>query len=386
MNNVFISATTADLKKVRQHALEVALRNGWHPIVEEGFAAESNDVSAKRTIALTLRAADAVICLVGLHYGGEPVEKDRKTKRRSWTQMEYDVARSLGKKMLVCLAKPEFYRRGFPAESGSKREQTAKSRLQRLHYDSLNNGAGWFYPFSATGDVTDSVASFLKTISRENHAEKIGTKLLYCGAQAGTGGGSFQDLDLKGQLKSLKEAVRGKSVIVSSIFDASPLEIIGKINEVRPEILHVSGAQEAGCIKLHDKEGRLVPFDAEQLADLIADSNDGSLRLVVLDTCYSMQQAKRLTTRGIPYAIGIYDAISDDVATEFYSCFYNNIASGKNLEAAMRSASKLIYGHAKVDQKWCENLEDVLDMEFDARIHLPRVSVASGLNASWENL
>ena len=387
--NVFISATTSDLKEARRHVTDLVLQNGGYPIVEEGFEAEANNVSAKRTINLKLRVADVVIHIAGLHYGGVPSLLPAGQPRQSWTQMEYNEARKLGKRVLVCLADPKFYRGKPPTEIGTKRDQREKALLQIQHYDALNTGDGWFYRFSTIGDLTQPVANFLKSLNSKKAKTAASAKILYIGAQKGTGGTKYLDFDLRGQLKALKKAIgshgSGKAISVFSMFDATPLEILAKINEVRPDILHISGAQEAGCIKLHDTKGCLVPFDAENLADLISDSNDGTLRLVVLDTCYSMQQAKRLTSRGVPYAIGIYDSIADEVSTEFYACFYNSIASGKDLHLSVNTASKLILGHAKADREWLRGLEkSVLEMQFDPGVHLPKISVAVGLNASQE--
>jgi hypothetical protein len=387
--NVFISATTSDLKEARRHVADLVLQSGGYPIVEEGFEAEANNVSAKRTINLKLRAADVVIHIAGLHYGGEPAFLPAGQPRQSWTQMEYNEAQKLGKRVLVCLADLKFYRGKLPAEIGTKKDQREKVRLQKQHYESLIKGDGWHYKFTKIGDLTQPVANFLKSLNVKKAKTVASARILYIGAQKGTGGTKYLDFDLRGQLKALKKAIgshaSGKAISVFSLFDGTPLEILAKINQVRPDILHISGAQEAGCIKLHDSKGSLVSFDAENLADLISDSNDGTLRLVVLDTCYSMQQAKRLTSSGVPYAIGIYDSIADEVSTEFYSCFYNSIASGKDLQVSVNTATKLILGHAKADRRWLGKLEDVLEMKFNATVHLPKISAAAGLSASQEH-
>jgi len=389
MPKVFISATSSDLKRARRHVTELVLQSEAYPIVQEGFPAEPDNVFAKRSITLKLRAANAVIHLAGLCYGEDSASRSKRQARRSWTQMEYYEAKRLGKKILVCIADQRFYRGAIPAETGTKVERKEKARLQKMHYDSLCSAEGWHYTFKKVADLTRPVAVFLKSLNKDISGKRASPKLLYIGAQKGTGGYGFKDFDLKEQLKTLKKATLRKSgssaISIYSLFDASPLEILAKINEVRPDILHISGAQEAGCIKLHDKNRHLIPFDAEKLADLIADSNNGSLRLVVLDTCYSMQQAKRLTKRGVPYAVGIYDAIADDVATEFYGCFYNAIAAGRDIKSALNNAKTLILGRSKADKCWLETLEkEILEMEFDERLHLPEVSAASGLDASSE--
>ena len=72
------------------------------------------------------------------------------------------------------------------------------------------------------------------------------------------------------------------------------------------------------------------------LAQSLARTTSRSLKLVVLDTCASMKQAKVLVMLGVPYAIGIYDDIVDDVATDFYTRFYSQIGSGGDLKLAGR--------------------------------------------------
>lgn len=392
MLKVFISATTADLQEARRHVMELVLKNGCHPIVEEGFEAEANSVATRRTIKLKLRAADAVIHIVGFHYGGEPGNQEDRDDRKSWTQIEYHEAKALGKKILVCLAEKKYYTSGIPDEIGSKKEVHKKRKLQKEYYEAFQHSNGWHYSFSTIPELANPVANFLAKLraSREKLVVERGLRLLFIGAQKGTSAGGYADLDLRGQLRDLKRSIARSQIFrrlkVESLFDAVPLEIIAKISKTKPDILHISGVQENGCIKLHDKNGELAAFNADRMADLIADSNDGSLRLVVLDTCYSMQQAKKLTANGVPYAIGISDAIADDVASDFYSGFYNAIANKNALLNALKIASNLILGTIYNNRERLARMErDILEMPFDENLHLPRLSVARGLDADMES-
>ena len=56
-----------------------------------------------------IAACDAVIHLAGECYGAEPVHREPAAPRRSYTQMEYDLARELGKPLYVFLCG-----QGFP--------------------------------------------------------------------------------------------------------------------------------------------------------------------------------------------------------------------------------------------------------------------------------
>src|SRR5215216_6335310 len=51
-----------------------------------------------------LQDADAVIHIVGFRYGAEPKDRPAGKPRRSYTQMEYDIARELEKPIYVFLS------------------------------------------------------------------------------------------------------------------------------------------------------------------------------------------------------------------------------------------------------------------------------------------
>jgi hypothetical protein len=98
-----------------------------------------------------------------------------------------------------------------------------------------------------------------------------------------------------------------------------------------------------------------------------------------------MQQAKRLTRLGISHAVGVYDAIADDIATEFYASFYNHLASGGDLESACDTARHLVVGTLEVNPKLLKELErEVLEMRFDEKIHIPRLSSTTGFDPKDE--
>ena len=379
--HIFISATTGDLGQARQHVINLVLRHGGLPVVEEGFEAIPDYIDLDRFLNLKLRACAGVIHLAGLYYGSDARRKSRKSKRCSWTQLEYYEAKKSGKDILVCLADPEFYQGNIPTENGTVSEQKEKKKLQCLYYEKLKKSHGLHYPFKDPKDLSSHVGSFLQRF--QTTASPGNVKVLFIGAEKGT------NLDLTGQLKRIRKAVTGhgkdNKIEIAALFNAPAPDIIQAVNQEQPTIVHLSGRQEGGNIMLHDRKGRLSPFDADRLASALASTNSRFLKLVILDTCYSMQQAKRLTARGVGYAIGIYDAIADDVAIDYYATFYSQIASGSSLRIAMNVARDVVVGAFESNVASRKELEQgVLEMPFDPVVHIPTLSNAAGLDAVHE--
>src|SRR3954447_5553270 len=140
MHQVFISATTKDLAGARMHLTKLVLQAGHHPIVEQGFQPQSNDIQLRQFLNLHLRASSAVIHLAGRCYGGEATSGASRATKRSWTQIEYVEAKRLGKKIFVGLVDPAFYRGKRYRETGGPEEQSRKAQAQRDHCARLQKG------------------------------------------------------------------------------------------------------------------------------------------------------------------------------------------------------------------------------------------------------
>jgi hypothetical protein len=74
---------------------------------------------------------DAVICLVGFVYGQEPKRRPADALRRSYTQLEYDIAKRLGKPVYLFLATDPF--------DTAVQEPDALRQLQRTYRETLRH-------------------------------------------------------------------------------------------------------------------------------------------------------------------------------------------------------------------------------------------------------
>jgi hypothetical protein len=201
--------------------------------------------------------------------------------------------------------------------------------------------------------------------------------VLFVGAQKGT------YLDLRGQLARTKEAIAkakfGKSVRMIGVFNLTLDDILMELNRSSPRILHLSGKQEGGQIKLHNEQGKLVPVSADHLAELLADYS-AMLRMVILDTCDSLQQAK-IIVGTVDFAIGVRSAIAEPVAINFFAMFYNAIASGYPVQRAYDVAFGLELAKIAGNIKYRREIEDIIECRFKPELHLPQLAVRHSVNA-----
>src|SRR5512135_1579584 len=104
---VFLSAGSLDLKTFRQaaaktldqHAARICKHGPLEVDFQEGFPPDYQTVW--EILRQRILECDAVICLVGYAYGREPRNVPPGFRRRSYTQMEFDIAHALGKPVFV---------------------------------------------------------------------------------------------------------------------------------------------------------------------------------------------------------------------------------------------------------------------------------------------
>ena len=103
--------------------------------------------------------------------------------------------------------------------------------------------------------------------------------------------------------------------------------------EVQPQIVHFAGEGTEAGIVLEDESGKAVALSAEALGSLFALFAQEGVECVLLNACYSEQQVQAIS-QYVPYVIGMKQAISDRVATEFAVAFYDALGAGRPIEFA----------------------------------------------------
>jgi CHAT domain-containing protein len=142
---------------------------------------------------------------------------------------------------------------------------------------------------------------------------------------------------------------------VAWILDGSWRTLQRQLDEGPWHLFHFSGhgrfdaARDEGTVTLVDEHGGSAPFRATQLARMLADHP--TLRLVVLNACEGARGGSRdifsgtasiLVRRGIPAVLAMQYEIGDAAAVEFARTFYESVARGMPIDAAVAEARKAI--------------------------------------------
>ncbi len=113
----------------------------------------------------------------------------------------------------------------------------------------------------------------------------------------------------------------------------------------RPHVVHFAGHAGPSGIELENEHGLVVKVDIQSLTCLfeavnrpVFDSGGGRVKLVVLHACSTVGHAEALTAAA-DFAIGTPADVWDEDSINFAPAFYNSLANGHSLEAALASAS-----------------------------------------------
>lgn len=117
-------------------------------------------------------------------------------------------------------------------------------------------------------------------------------------------------------------------------------------------------AKQEGALMLADEEGRPYSFPADNLANILMESDD--LRLVFLNSCEGAKgnendafssASATLVSKGIAAAVAMQYEITDEAAIEFSRSFYEAVADGLPVDAAVAA------GRTSLSNKVSDTLE-----------------------------
>ena len=191
-----------------------------------------------------------------------------------------------------------------------------------LHY--------WDQPSNPPPGCTDN----LEAVQNWSNGGKSHMKILLLAANPMTS----QRLRIDEEVRAIEGKV-GSSTLRAAVqfrsrWATRPGDLQQALLEENPDVVHFSG-HGGGTIGvvLHSETGTDVSLvSSAALAQLFAVLKD-NIRLVVLNACYSEEQAKAIVEE-IDCVVGMADSIGDDGAGTFAAAFYRGLAYGKSVQTA----------------------------------------------------
>jgi Domain of unknown function (DUF4062) len=151
---IFISGVSHEFGSFRDAVENEIAMKGCFAENQPGFSPDHGTV--EEMLRRRLHDSDAVIHIVGFRFGLEPNHRPANVPRRSYTQMEFDIARELQKPVYVFLsAEPSVRQVPEPDEQPEDGDATA---LQRAHRDAVQQTNHLYYFFKDQADLCKQVA------------------------------------------------------------------------------------------------------------------------------------------------------------------------------------------------------------------------------------
>jgi hypothetical protein len=168
-------------------------------------------------------------------------------------------------------------------------------------------------------------------------------------------------------VKSAVAGVRGSGrVVFKGVFRVHLETLFEELNHESPDVFHLSGKQNGGDILIPTGDGEVSTISDRELAGMFQSLDEG-LKLVAIDTCFSLRCATSIS-KVVPCAIGVEGDVYEDDATLYYKTFYRAVAAGRSVrDAAAQSSSALKF--VKVPKEQIPQLCCRSDID-PAKVHL----------------
>jgi len=145
---------------------------------QPGFAPDYRTVEAMLT--RRIGESDAVFCIIGFRFGGEPNQRPPGAPRRSYTQMEFDIARRLGKPVFLFLSQDATVRDAPKPEE--QLEDAEAQALQIGHRDAVTKTNHLYYSFKDRAELC-RLAAEIPIVAEADFKEDVGRVLKHAGAE-----------------------------------------------------------------------------------------------------------------------------------------------------------------------------------------------------------
>lgn len=140
------------------------------------------------------------------------------------------------------------------------------------------------------------------------------------------------DEEMHAIAQKVRAAEHRDALVFESAWAVRPDDLLQLLNQHQPTIVHFSGHGSGEGLSLAGNDGQDRLVTTRALKALFTTLKD-NIRLVLLNACYSREQAQALV-ESIDCVIGMKESIHDDAAAAFASSFYRAIGFGRSIQEA----------------------------------------------------
>ncbi len=164
---IFLSGVSHEFGTFRDAVENEVQTKGCFPLNQPSFGPDYQTVEEMLTRKLT--DSDAVIHIVGFRFGAEPNLRPPGIPRRSYTQMEFDIARKVEKPVFIFVSNDASVRQ--PPQPGEQPEDDGAVRLQLAHRDAVTKTNYLYYFFKDQAALCKLVAEIPPVAAADFHAD-----------------------------------------------------------------------------------------------------------------------------------------------------------------------------------------------------------------------
>lgn len=163
---------------------------------------------------------------------------------------------------------------------------------------------------------------------------------------------------------------------------AEPLDLLRELRKLRPTVVHYSGHGGKNGLFFQSADGRAQVVSTAAIAETFGAAG-ASVKLVVLNACYSEAQAESLLAH-VDCIVGMDGAIHDDAARNFAIGFYGGLGERESVAAAYKQGCAAISLESDPQQ---QNVRDIAALKFELPANRldkdrPQLKIRDGVDAN----
>ena len=164
---IFLSGVSHEFGSFRDAVENEIEMKGCFAENQPGFPPDYRTV--EQMLRRRLQDSDAVIHIVGFRFGAEPNQRPAEAPRRSYTQMEFDVAREMQKPLYVFVSTGTSVR--DESKPDEKTEDSETTALQLAHREAVQKTNHLYYFFKGKAELCKLVAEIPPVQAAGFHAD-----------------------------------------------------------------------------------------------------------------------------------------------------------------------------------------------------------------------